>query len=65
MSLIRNRVHRLVDLMSDEELTHLWTVLEHRYCDLYILRAVQDAKQSLKPGDTFTREEALRFLQLL
>lgn len=65
MSLIRNRVHHLVDLMSDEELADVWTVLSDLYCDLYMLQAVQDAKHSLKPGDTFTRDEALRFLSLL
>lgn len=65
MSLIRDRVHRLVDLMSDEELASVWAVLSDLYCDLYLLQAVQEAKQSLRPGDTFTREEALRFLSLL
>lgn len=59
---LRTRVHRLVDQLADEELANVWTVLSELYWDAYMLQAIQTSKQSLKPGDTFTREEALRVL---
>lgn len=65
MELFRNRLHLLIDQLSDEELADMWTVLADLCYDLYMQRAIQASKQSLKPGDTFTREEALQFLSLI
>jgi hypothetical protein len=64
MTFFRDRVHRLVDQLSDEELAELWGLLADLYYDFYMLRAIHAAKRTLKPGDTFTREEALRYLSL-
>lgn len=58
----RSRLHFLIDQLSDEELDITWNTLAQLYCDLYMLRAIQSAKRTLKPGDSFTRDEALRFL---
>ncbi|XGV99473.1 MAG: hypothetical protein ACAF41_11115 [Leptolyngbya sp. BL-A-14] len=65
MSLLKERIHRLVEHLSDDELQDIWAVLAELYCDCYVLRATQASKQTLRPGDTLTREEALRFLSLL
>ncbi len=65
MNLFRNRLHFLIDQLSDEELADMWVVLSDVYSDLYMLRAIQAAKRTLQPGDTFTREEAMQFLSLL
>ncbi|NDJ19720.1 hypothetical protein [Myxacorys almedinensis] len=65
MNFLRSRAHNLIDHLSDEELETLWSVLEPLYCDLYMLRAVQDGKRTHQPGDTLTREEAIRILPLL
>lgn len=62
---LRSRVHRLIDRLSDEELEIVWIVLEEMYCDFYLLRAIQESKQTLQPGDTFTHEEALQLLPSL
>jgi hypothetical protein len=62
MKPFRDRLHQLIDHLSEEELAEIWTILINRYSDLYMLRAIQASKQLLRPGDTFTREEALRFL---
>ncbi len=64
MSLIRKRVYRLLEKLSDAELEVLWPTLEALYLDFYTLEAIQAAQQTFKPGDTLTREEALRFLSL-
>ena len=63
MDLLRNRLHLLIDQLSDEEVQEMWVALADLCYDLYMLRVIQAAKQSLKPGDTFTREEALEFLR--
>jgi len=65
MKMFRDRLHFLIDQLSDDELANMWSVLLELYCDLYMLRAIQSAKRTLKPGDTLTREEALAFLSYL
>ncbi|WP_421658017.1 hypothetical protein [Leptothermofonsia sp. ETS-13] len=65
MELFRNRLHLLIDQLSDEELADMWEVLAELCYDLYMQRAIQASKRLLNPGDTFTREEALQFLSLM
>ena len=62
MNLLKNRVNRLIDHLDDRELESVWTILEKSYYDFYVLRAIEDAKEALQPGDSLTREEAIRFL---
>lgn len=62
MTPLRQRTHQFIDRLSDAELTDLWTVLIEVYYDQYMQRAIDASKQILKPGDTLTREEALRVL---
>jgi hypothetical protein len=65
MNPLRSRVHHLIDQLLDEEVESLWPVLEALYYDFYMIRAIEESKQTLQPGDTLTREEALRSLPLL
>jgi hypothetical protein len=65
MNLFRNRAHNLIDRLSDADLTSMWSFLETFYQDLYMLRAIQNAKQTLQPGDALTREEALELLAII
>ena len=65
MNLFRSRAHNLIDRLSDEDLTSMWSFLETFYQDLYMLRAIQVAKQTLQPGDALTREEALELLSTM
>ncbi|MBD2022617.1 hypothetical protein H6F43_20755 [Leptolyngbya sp. FACHB-36] len=62
MTLLKHRAHQFIDRLSERELTDLWGVLTEAYYDLHMLQAIYASKQILQPGDTFTREEALRFL---
>jgi hypothetical protein len=71
MYFFRGRLHRiaeqlpdLIEQLSDENLEEVWKVLQPLYYDLYMLVAIQESMQAISPGDTLTREEALRFLQL-
>nr|WP_199314509.1 MULTISPECIES: hypothetical protein [unclassified Desertifilum] len=60
---MKDRVHHLIDQFNDEELEKVWEILQELYYDCYLLKAVQVAKESVQPGDTLTRDEAIRYLQ--
>lgn len=62
MNILKNRIHHLISQLSDRELETLWPIFCELYYDFYMLRAIQQAKESLQPGDTMTREEAIQFL---
>ncbi|NJR48248.1 MAG: hypothetical protein HC780_00550 [Leptolyngbyaceae cyanobacterium CSU_1_3] len=64
MNLFRSRAHHLIDRLSDEELEDSWVELETLFYDLYVMKAIQASKKGHNPGDTLTREEALRLLPL-
>lgn len=61
-NLLRNRLHRLIALMDESDLPGGWEFLETFHYDASMLRAIQEAKTTLKPGDTLTIEEALQVL---
>ena len=68
MYFFRGRLHRiteqlpdLLEQLSDENLEEVWKVLQPLYYDLYMLIAIQESMQAISPGDTLTREQALRF----
>lgn len=69
MNMLKGRLHRLttkfpqlIEQLPDEDLHNAWKTLQTLYCDLYMLKAIQESKQTLQPGETLTREEALRIL---
>ncbi len=59
MQSLRDRAHNLINLLSDDDLEVLWATMQTQFYDLYLLGAVQAAKENFKPGDVLTREEAL------
>ncbi len=56
MNLLKSRVNRLIEHLSDRELESVWTILEKSYYDFYVLRGLQEAKEALQPGDSLTRK---------
>lgn len=62
MNLMRIRIHHLIEQLGDEELQSVWTNLNALYCDFYMLKAIQQVKQSQQPWDILTHEEAIRML---
>ncbi|HEY9848981.1 MAG TPA: hypothetical protein V6D28_05965 [Leptolyngbyaceae cyanobacterium] len=71
MNFLRSRLLRLtyqmaslVDQLSDEDLQIAWRVLQSVYYDLYMLKAIHEAKRSVQPGDSMSYEEAVRVLRL-
>lgn len=58
----RQQLHDLIDQMPKDELERAWELLTTLYYDTYMLKAIQYAQSTLKPGDAFTLEEAIRIL---
>lgn len=71
MNFLRGRLQRLnaqmpylIDQLPDESLEDAWKVLQGLYYDLYMLKAIQESKRNVQPGDSLSREEALLLLHL-
>lgn len=71
MNFLRGRLQRLsaqmphlINQLPDDSLEDAWKVLQALYYDLYMLKAIQESKQTVQPGDSLTREEALLLLHL-
>lgn len=62
MQALRDRAHNLLNVLTDDELITMWALMQTQFYDLYMLSAVQSAKENFKPGDVFSREEALAIL---
>ena len=69
MKFIRSRIQELtnqlpflLEQIADDNLEDAWRVLQALYYDLHILRAIQESKKNVQPGDTLTSEEALEIL---
>ncbi|MCL1465246.1 hypothetical protein [Argonema galeatum] len=70
-NILRSRLHRLtykldflIDELSDDELETTWSILQEVYYDIYVVKAIQEAKRNVQPGDTMNYEEAVRLLHL-
>jgi hypothetical protein len=48
--------------MSEKELETAWEYLENFHCDNLMLKAIEKAKKTQRPGDALTREEAEQIL---
>ncbi|GAB4276351.1 MAG: hypothetical protein Fur0025_01380 [Oscillatoriaceae cyanobacterium] len=69
---VKNQMHQLLleiseelDNFPDHSLEPLLSALKPLYYDIYMLRAVRQAQDTLQPGDTLTREEAIQFLAFM
>jgi len=65
MNLQRIRIHQVIELVDPDDLENLWVMVESYYYDMYMTKAIQEAKKSQQPWDTLTHEEALRLLMFL
>lgn len=62
MNSFRKRLHHLADQISDRDLAEACKLLQMLHEDSFMLKAIQDSKESLKPGDSLTYEAALQLL---
>ena len=71
VNFLRLRLNRLTSLLSnlieqiseEEQLEEALLILQPLYYDLYMLKAIRESKRSVRPGDSMTYEEAVRFLR--
>ena len=54
----RQKVHHLIDNLSDEEIEKVWSVIYALYCDFSTMRAIEDAQKTQQPWDILTHDEA-------
>ena len=62
MEALRDRAHNLLNRLTDDELRTMWVLMQTQFYDSYMMSAVESAKENFKPGDLFSREEALAIL---
>ena len=55
-------MYSLIEKMSDVEVDKAWEYLQILHYDSFIMTAIQKSKRSHRPGDIFTKEEALQIL---
>ncbi len=59
---LKIKMYSLIEKMSDVELEKAWEYLQTLHYDSFMMIAIQKSKTSQKPGDIFTKEEALQIL---
>jgi hypothetical protein len=59
---LRKKLHYLIDRISEEDLGKTWKTLQALFYDSYMLKAIEEAKEALTPGDSLTYEEAIEML---
>lgn len=59
---IKSKLYSLIEQMSDLDIEKAWENLQTLYYDSSMLQAIQKSKTSHKPGDIFTKEEAIQIL---
>lgn len=62
MNSLRKRLHHLADQISDRDLAEACKLLQMLHDDGFMLKAIQESKESLRPGDSLTYEAALQLL---
>ncbi|MCL2935638.1 MAG: hypothetical protein O4805_12260 [Trichodesmium sp. St16_bin2-tuft] len=62
ISFIKIKMYSLIEKMSDVEVEKAWEYLQILHYDSFIMTAIQKSKRSHRPGDIFTKEEALQIL---
>lgn len=62
MNFFRQRLHHLADQISDQDLEEACQLLQRFQEDSFMLKAIQESKDSLNPGDSLTYEAALQLL---
>ena len=63
MENLRNKIHRLIEQLSEDELENTWEAVYTLRCDFQMKKAIQEAKDFQQPWDFLDREEALQNLE--
>ena len=60
--MLRQKIHKLIDELTDEEIEQVWDVVYALHCDLYMMKAIEQTKNSQQPWNILSHEEAVRQL---
>lgn len=60
---LRNKIHRLIEQLSENELKTTWETVYSLHCDFEIKKAIHESKNSQQPWDFLTYDEAMRYLE--
>lgn len=60
---LRNKIHRLIEQLSKNELKTTWETVYSLHCDFENKKAIQEILNSQQPWDLLTYDEAVRYLE--
>jgi len=63
MENLRNKIHRLIEQLSEDELQKTWETVHTLRCDFQMIKAFQEVKDSQQPWDFLSYEEAIEYLE--
>ncbi len=63
MENLRNKIHRLIEQLNENELKTTWETVYSLHCDFEMKKAIQESKNSQQPWDFLTYDEAMRYLE--
>mgnify|MGYP001794493937 CR=1 FL=1 len=63
MENLRNKIHRLIEQLNEEELEKTWETVYTLRCDFEMKKAIQEVKYSQQPWDILTYDEALEYME--
>ncbi|BAY84940.1 hypothetical protein NIES267_44380 [Calothrix parasitica NIES-267] len=63
MENLRDKIHRLIEQLSEDELEKTWETVHTLRCDFQMIKAMQEVKDSQQPWDFLNDEEAIKYLE--
>ncbi len=63
MENLRNKIHRLIEQLSENELKTTWEKVYSLHCDFEVKKAIEQNKDSHQPWDFLTYDQAIRYLE--
>ncbi|MEL6163373.1 MAG: hypothetical protein AAFR37_06300 [Cyanobacteria bacterium J06628_3] len=63
MENLRNRIHRLIEQLSEDELEKTFQTVHTLRCDFQMIKAIEKVKDSQQPWDFLSDEEAMEYLE--
>lgn len=63
MENLRNKIHRLIEQLSEDELEKTFQTVHNLRCDFQMVKAIQEVKDFQQPWDFLNDEEAMKYLE--
>ncbi|MBV6623266.1 MAG: hypothetical protein KI793_10080 [Rivularia sp. (in: Bacteria)] len=62
MENLRNKIHRLIEQLSEDELKKTWEIVYTLRCDFQMKKAIEENKDFQQPWDFLTYDEAMQYM---